>query len=48
LPPEEAKGVELSRVSGDLVFTDEDESSSSGSQDSEKKRAAEKLKRENV
>lgn len=38
LPPEPARGIELSRVSGDLVFTEDEESDE---QDDEAKKAAE-------
>ena len=43
-PPQEPKGVELSRVSGDLVFTEDEDVDF----DPEAKKAAEHLKRENV
>lgn len=45
LPPLDAKGIELSRVSGDLDFSEDDVNLDN---DSEAKRQAEKVKFENV
>ena len=45
VPPIDAKGIELSRVSGDLDFSEDDVDLEN---DSEAKRRAEKVKFENV
>lgn len=45
MPPIDAKGIELSRVSGDLDFSEDDVNMDN---DSEAKRRAEKVKFENV
>ena len=48
VPPDQVKGIELSRVSGDLVFTDEDESEKMFAMDPKAREQAEKHKIENV
>jgi hypothetical protein len=48
VPPDQVKGIELSRVSGDLVFTDEEESERLFAMDPKAREQAEKHKIENV
>ena len=49
LPPQEAKGIELSRVSGDLDFSDDEEFNDQYlERDPEARRAHEKVKIDNV